>query len=141
MQCDLKSLYLVVNFDDFLQNNNIFMQGNHTCKRHQPRKKFIFWQLVMNFLDFCQSNRVFVQKKRGREILKHKCQGKFILWQIITNFVIFRRIIAYLYKTTIHLKKSSSKKVYISTAVKNHKFCWFLMKLLIFWKKKKNPYT
>ena len=35
MQFDPKSLHLEANFDNFLQNN-IFMQGNRTFKKHHP---------------------------------------------------------------------------------------------------------
>ena len=47
-----KNLHLVANFDDFLRNNNVFTQENRTFKKHQPRKKLIFWQFVVDFWIF-----------------------------------------------------------------------------------------
>ena len=49
----------------FFLRNNVFTQENRTVKKHQPQKKFIFWQLVSNFFDFWQNNSIFLQKVGG----------------------------------------------------------------------------
>ena len=69
----VKVLKLVVNFQDFWQNNSIFMQKNNAFKNSICEKKFIFHQLTANFsgnfAHFQRISSVFMKKKVHLKIL------------------------------------------------------------------------
>ena len=55
---------LVVNFANFLRNNNAFMEKKIVhFKKYQSQDKFIFQQLVVNFTDFQRNDSIIIQKK------------------------------------------------------------------------------
>ena len=99
MLFDSKSLHLEANFDDFLQNNNVFMQGNRTFKKISGMEKVHILTIRLDFFNFQQNNSVFVapppRKKKGAGISKYEPRGKFIFRLLVVNFAIFCRIITY----------------------------------------------
>ena len=87
---DPKSLYLVVNFDIFLQNNEVITQGSCSFKRHQPRKSLYSDCYSRIFSIFCKIIVYLYEKKEGGDFQeKYELPEKFIFLQLVTNFADF----------------------------------------------------